>query len=500
MVAQSGRIRYLVCVWLLVAIGYVHSQEDIYWTTEATASYELLSDLRIDEALNIIRLQAITHPENLIWPYLQDYGLFLQIFIREDVKQVSAFLESSAERIDRVSVVPESNPMSLMCQAQMYIHQAALRMQQNQLAASASDINRAFKLLKKNQKLYPDDYANLRLYASLKIAFGAIPDQYRWLISMVTSLSGTIDEGIRELNLIVKESDPETNIYYKEAVLMTALAQARLNNRPLQAVELMNEHFGKNPANKVIQYVMANVQIAANKNDDAIRTLVQTAGVASAERLPFLDFMLGKCKLYKGDDDADIYFKNFLLFHKGIHFIKEAHQKLAWYSLVKGDRESYFEHMRLILIKGANDTDADQQAMREAEMKEVPHPELLKSRLYLDGGYYEKVGSILTETLYKTLTHRAHRLEYLYRKGRLLHAQKSYAEALHYYNLTIRAGEAEPYYYACSAALHSGLIHEGLGSEGAAERYYLICLQINPKSYATSLHQQARTGLSRMGR
>ena len=156
--------------------------------------------------------------------------------------------------------------------------------------------------------------------------------------------------------------------------------------------------------------------------------------------------------------------------------------------------------MQLILIKGKNETDSDKQALQEAERQEVPHPELLRARLLFDGGYYEKASGILNETLYKTLTHRAHRLEYLYRKGRLLHELKSHAEAIHYYTLTIRAGEHEPYYYACSAALHCGMIHESLGSEGAAERYYLICLQINPESYATSLHQKARTGLSRMGR
>ena len=317
---------------------------------------------------------------------------------------------------------------------------------------------------------------------------------------MVTSLTGTIDEGIAELNSILEKCTPEQNIYFTDTVMITALVEGKLNNKSDRGLKLMNEHLWKAPANKLIQYVMANLQITAGNNDAAIRTLVQEVGASTAERIPFLDFMLGKCKLNRADADADIYFKNFLLFHKGSHYIKEAYQKLAWYSLLKGDRESYFDHMQLVLIKGSEATDQDKQAMREAQTHEVPHPVLLKSRLLFDGGYYERVDAILNETLYKTLTHRAHRLEYLYRKGRLLHVQKSYAEALHYYHLTIGTGEHEPYYYACSAALHAGMIHEGLGSEGAAERYYLLCLDIHPESYATSLHQKARMGLSRMGR
>ena len=494
-------ISSLVRAWIFILCPFlINAQEDIFWTPEATSAYELISELRIEEGMNIVRLQEITYPGNLIWPYLHDYGLFLQIFINEDIQRVPDFLNSSALRIDRISVVPETNPLSLMCQAQLQLHQCALRLQHNQYAAAATDMNQAFRLLRKNQKLHPDDYANLRLYASLKIAFGAIPDQYRWLVSMVTSLEGTIDEGINELNKILAHSDTSNNIFHTETVMMTALAEGRLNNKPAVGVALMNKHFGKTPANKLVQYVMANLQNAAGDNDAAIRTLALVAGASSAERLPFLDYMMGKCKLSKGNDDADIYFKNFLLFHKGENFIKGAHQKLAWYNLLKEDRDSYFDHMQLILIKGANSTDEDHQAMIEAETNVTPHPVLLRARLYFDGGYYEKASSMLNDAFYSTLTHRAHRLEYLYRKGRLLHAMKSYAEALHYYSLTIRSGEHEPYYFACSAALHCGIIHESLGSEGAAERYYLICLQINPDSYATSLHQKARTGLSRMGR
>ena len=172
---------------------------------------------------------------------------------------------------------------------------------------------------------------------------------------------------------------------------MTALAEGRLNNKPDKGVEILYKYFSKVPSNKVIQYVMANLQIADGNNDAAIRTLAQDVGAATArERIPYLDYMLGKCKLNKGDEDADVYIKNFLLFHKGNHYIKASHQKLAWYSLLKGDRDSYFDHMQLALIKGVDTSDEDKQAKKEAETHEVPHPSLLRSRLLFDGGYYKR--------------------------------------------------------------------------------------------------------------
>ena len=144
--------------------------------------------------------------------------------------------------------------------------------------------------------------------------------------------------------------------------MLTAMAEARLNNNPEKAVQLINHQFGKIPANRLIQYVMANVNIAAGNNDVAIRVLSQTVGVPSSVKIPFMDFMMGRCKLAKGDDDADIYFKNFIIYNKGNHFIKEAHQKLAWYALLKGDEAGYDLNMQQVLIKGSSTTEQDEQA------------------------------------------------------------------------------------------------------------------------------------------
>lgn len=472
---------------------------DMQWTPQAKNAYALVTDLRVDEALTIIKLQSITYPENLIWPYLEDYAEFIRIFVQEDLRKIPGFLTASVIRQEKIIDVPESNPLSLMAQAQMSLHQSALHLQQGKFLACATDINKAFKLLRKNQKLHPGDVANLRLYALLKVAFGAVPDEYRWLVSFVSSLSGTIDEGLGELYHILKSTSPATNLYFEETVLYTALAEGKLNSRPDKALQLIYTHLGKTPENKMVQYLMANLLIESGNNDGAITLLVKETGVQGAVSIPFLDFMLGECKLFRGDTDADLYFKKFLKAHKGKHFIKESHQKLAWYALLNGDRPGYFNHMQQILIKGSSTTDEDKQALLEAETHATPHPVLLRSRLYYDGGYYQKALGQLSDALYATLHQHAHRLEYLYRKGRILQAQKSYAEALHYLMLTISTGQYEKYYFACSAALQCGVIHESLGSDPTARKYYLMCLDITPETYKNSLHQKARIGLNRTG-
>ena len=104
-----------------------------------------------------------------------------------------------------------------------------------------------------------------------------------------------------------------------------------------------------------------------------------------------------------------------------------------------------------------------------------------------------------SQSLYDTMNQHAHRLEYLYRKGRILQAQETYAEALHYLMLTITTGQYEKFYFACSAALQCGVIHESMGAVETARKYYLMCLDITPETYSSSLHQKARIGLNRTG-
>jgi len=494
------QIRHLICTGILLLGNFLSSAQDMYWTPEARSAYFLLAELRIDEGLSIVRLHALKEPGNYIWPYLEDYGEFLGIFVQEDLRKVSGFLTASAARQSKIAIVPESNPLSLMAQGQLYLHQCALHLQQGQFMAAATDINKSFKLLKKNHKLHPGDVANLRLYASLKVAYGAIPDKYRWLVAILSSLSGTIEEGLSELYSIIQTTTPLDNVFHVETIHFAALAEGRMNNQPRKAIQLLQKHFGKMPPNPVTQFIMAGLMIDAGDNDGAIKLMSQKTVNKSALRIPFMEFMLGECKLNRGDADAASHFKNFLILHKGKHYIKEAHQKLAWYALLRDDRTGYYNHMQQILIKGSATTDEDQQAMREAEYHATPHPVLLRARLYYDGGYYDKALELLTEEFYGTLHQHAHRLEFLYRKGRILQARKQYAQALYYLRMTITSGQLDRYYFACSAALQCGLIHENLGNKDVALTFFNQCLSMSPEIYSTSLHQKARMGINRLHR
>ena len=149
-------MKTFICAWIFFWTASTLSATEMYWTEEAKNAYSLISALRIDEGLTIIRLQSITYPDNHIWPYLEDYGEFVKIFVQEDLRKIPAYMTASVARLEKISLVPESNPLSLMAQAQLLLHQCALHLQQGQLLGAATDINKSFKLLRRIKTSYLD--------------------------------------------------------------------------------------------------------------------------------------------------------------------------------------------------------------------------------------------------------------------------------------------------------------------------------------------------------
>ncbi|MEO0728717.1 MAG: hypothetical protein AAFZ63_29545, partial [Bacteroidota bacterium] len=174
--------------------------------------------------------------------------------------------------------------------------------------------------------------------------------------------------------------------------------------------------------------------------------------------------------------------------------------KLAWAELLDGRPQAYQDYMELLLQRGTDAAGGDRNAQREAEEKDIPRVLLLQARLLYDGGYYDRALAKLRTSSEDNFSRFEHRLEYIYRKGRVLHGQEAYDDALAQYDRTIELGRDHEAFFACNAALQAGLIQEKRGNTASAIQYFQTCLRLRPDDYRTGLHQQAKAGLSRLGR
>ncbi len=480
--------------WSVLANGYFD------FHPQAQTVYHKITELRLSEARTSLAQMKLDEPDNLIIYHLENYIDFFTIYVSED-KQVYRRLEENRDR--RLSIVQEegqeSSPYYLYVQAEIRLHWALLRLRFEEYLPAFTDINRAHKLLLRNQERFPDFLPNKKDLGILHAAVGTVPDNFRWALQLLSSLEGTIEQGKQEIEEVLEQARHENFPYIQETRVLYTFLLLHLDGRPEAAWSAL-EAAGLEPTQSPLHaFVLANVAMRTGHNDQAISWLENRPRGGGFMAFPYLDYMQGVAQLRRLNPDGAIYLQSFLVRTRGQHFIKEAYQKLAWAALLEGDTDGYSRHMNLVRERGRSSAGGDKNALREARAETPPHIELLRARLLFDGGYFDQAAAQLLrfdESHFPTFLNQ---LEYLYRMGRIRHGQQSYAAALRFYDQAIEKGRENPAFYACNAALQAGLIEERRGRSASAKTYFDTCLSLNPDEYKTGLHQQAKAGLRRLG-
>lgn len=494
-------MRFSFLLIFLSSLLPVSSQAAGYFdfNTNAQRIYDKIFELRLNEAQSLIARLKLNEPDNLIAYHLENYVDFFTIYVSEDEQ---AYQRMKANRDRRLEKIAEGNPNSpyyLYTQAEIRLHWALLKLRFEEYLSAFTDINRAHKLLLENQAQFPDFLGNQKDLGILHAAVGTVPDNYRWALEMLSSLEGTVEQGKKEVEGVLRAASRTNFPFRQETQVLYTFLLLHLDGRPEAAWAALENADLRATDTPLHAFVLANVAMRTGRNDEAIRWMEQAPRGEAFFPFPYLDYMLGVAKLRRLNTDSRRHLRDFLRTTRGRHYIKEAYQKLAWAELLNGRPEGYQNYMTLLQQRGTNAAGGDKNAEREAEAGIVPPLVLLKARLLYDGGYYQRALDILATQQESSLPSFLGRLEYTYRKGRILHGLKKYDEALAQYDRTIEQGQNSEAFFACNAALQAGLIEEKRGRKTSARTYFNRCLSLKPEEYRTGLHQQAKAGLSRLG-
>jgi tetratricopeptide (TPR) repeat protein len=491
------RITFVLLASLLLGLPIASGQGHFTETLHIQQAYQMVHAGRLAEAETLLDAQRAEDPDNLLIYYIADLSDFLRCFVTEKTRNISAYEEQWRPRMDALKKGDQADPYFLFAQAELHLHAALLDFKLGNNFDAATSINRGFRLLKRNERKFPDFAPNLKNLGLLRAGVGTIPDEYRWAVKLISSLEGTVPEGLSDLRRGLRKGRQTKILQIPEMQFFYALSLLHFSNQPAAAWEYLQTLAMDPHSSPVTCFIYVNVAMKTGHNDSAVEILTHRTFHPRAMQLPYLDFMLGSALLYRTDPHADKPLLRFLETFQGENYMKEAYQKLAWHSLVHGDEDSYHTYMKECLAHGTMRIDEDRYAQEEALAGVAPHAGLLKARLLYDGGYLVRAEGVL-DTLDRTSLGIRDDLEYGYRMGRILHAAGREAEALDHYRQTIDQGRETPYYFACNAALQSGLLYEKQGSVVAAEEYFRICLSLKPDAYKASLHQKAKAGLSRI--
>lgn len=486
------RLPFFILTTLLFFASNVFAQQFNY-NNQCQKAYQAIFKLKIKEGNQLLFNEKQTNKENLLPYFLENYADFLVLYISDDVNLYNKLVPKKEERINILREGNRNSPFYLYSQASIYLQWAFIKIKFGDYFSAVWDVKKAYSLLKENKEKFSQFAPNDKDLALLNTIFGAIPDKYRFGAKLL-GLKGNIDEGLNDLGDLLK--DPKMP-FREEASIMYTMLLLHLGQDKGDAWEMIDQLNLKLEDNLLNYFITASVAHYTGKNDQVISILSKRPSNSNYYPFPYLDYMIGNAKLNKLDRDADDYFKKFLESYKGKNYLRETNRKLAWYGLIFQKPDIYKYYISKVLLTGNNSLDEDKAATREAESKQIPNPILLKARLLSDGAYFTKALNVLDSCEIKDLNF-DDKLEYYYRKARILDDMGQSVKSIPFYEWVIKYGVKSNSYFAPNSCIKLGNYYEHIHDKKTAAAYYQRALTFMNHEYKNSIDAQAKAGLNRI--
>lgn len=472
--------RFLLLLFSLLCIQL--NAQIVDFNENCQNAYQNIVAYKLEEGQKFINKESLENPENAILPYLQNYVDFLTIFISEDPYVYQKSVEEKDDRLEFIANIENrESPYYTYCRGEIQLQWAFIHLKFGEYFKAAVSLYKANQLLMDTKENHPDFIPVNKSLGLIHAIVGTIPDNYHWMIKMV-GFSGTIEEGTQELLQVVNNTE-SNNIFQEEASILYVFALLYLHNDSQQAWVEVSKLHELYPENLILRYAAGQVAIHNGEPRKAIELLEGHVKEQYAP-FPFLDFIIGTCKLNTLDPYCKRNLTMFVEAHKGKQYLKEAYMKLAWNAALHDDEDEFEYYRQKCLKEGSIDSESDEYAQIFCSEEGMPDIKLLRARLLFDGGDYKNASKELAQVENKLQE------EYLYRNARIHQKIDSTQEAIVLYKELIDNKENEGYFKA-NSLLQLGLIYEKTNPE-LAEFYLERCLKMKDFPYVKSIHTKAK--------
>lgn len=472
--------------------------EKVYeYNNTCQQAYLEISKLRINNGLALVEKAKRQNPDNLIPVLLESYADFYILFFNEDPADYASRYPKFIERINLLQKGPQSSPFYNFCLSTVRVHRATSAIKFGHTWDAAWDFRKAYQLIKQNRKDFPTFVPNDFMYGALEAVIGTIPKGYKWIASLF-GMKGSLTDGMRTVRNFVYSNDPWAKLMSSEASFLYPYLLFYIENKKEEAVQFIQQRKLDIVNNHLHAYMATNLALN-NKQSEYARSIILNRNRSDEYlKIPVWDFEMGFAKLFHLETQEAIHhLESFLSQFKGKFYVKDVYQKLSWCYYLQGNMTAAENARKNVLAKGATDSDADKQALREAKSGTWPNMLLLKARLLSDGGYHHEALALLQGKTDHDFQKEEEKLEFVYRVGRIYDDLGRDTEAINAYQTAIRIGESRKEYYAARAALQAGQICESKGQKALAITYYQKCISMDDHEYKNSLDQRAKSGIAR---
>jgi hypothetical protein len=483
----------LVIMMTSQAIGQYQYQ----WTPRTQKIYESITSLRIPEARTLMNQDKKANASNLIYPLLESYADFYQLFLNENKTEYSRMYPAFEQRIKQLEEGPKQSPYRLYTIGLAHLHKSLIAIRFNRNLEAALDFRKAFLLFKENKKAYPNFSPNDVYLGLMTTVIGTIPKGYQWMANIL-GMSGKIADGNALVLKYINSKDAFSNQCRNEALFVYPYLVMNFEGNKKKTFDFIEKTDYDFTNNHLHAYMATNLYLNNQQSQKALQIASNINPANTYLDLPFWHLEMGyaylnELKLDAAKNALQIFINNF----KGQFYVKDAFEKLSWIAYIQGDQAKANTYRSNVLSKGNDITDADKQAFQNAKKGTWPHPILLRARLLSDGGYQQQALGILAGKTSKDFDKEADKTEFAYRLGRIYDLSGQPEQAIPFYTSAIEKGANQPEYFAARAALQLGLIYEQKNNPAMAITYFNTCLEMKNHAFKNSLDQKAKTGIQR---
>ena len=467
------------------------------WTPRTQKIYESITSLRIPEARTLMNQEKKANASNLIYPLLESYADFYQLFLNENKAEYNQMYPAFEQRIKLLEEGPKQSPYHLYTIALAHLHKSLIAIRFNKNLEAALDFRKAFLLFKENKKAYPNFSPNDVYLGLMTTVIGTIPKGYQWMASLL-GMSGKITEGNALVLKYIHSKDAYANHCRNEALFVYPYLVMNFEGNKKKTFDFLENTDYDFTNNHLHAYMATNLYLNNQQSQKALQIASNINPANTYLDLPFWQFEMGYAYLNELKlDAAKNALQQFINRFKGQFYVKDAFEKLSWIAYIQGDQAKANAYRSNVLSKGNDITDADKQALQNAKKGTWPHPILLRARLLSDGGYQQQALSVLAGKTSKDFDKDADKTEFAYRLGRIYDLAGQPDQAIPFYSSAIEKGANQPAYFAARAALQIGFIYEQKNNPSLAITFFNTCLEMKNHAFKNSLDQKAKTGIQR---
>ncbi len=491
-------IKKTLLITLLFLGPSLNSKANFDFNSNCIKAYQAIFDLRLSDAKTLIQNERKQNPNNGITILLDNYIDYFTLLASENKADYDRLKNLKASRISALEKQDKNSPYYLFAQAEINLQWGMLKSRFQDYFSSGMDIKKADNLLTENAAKYPSFLPNKKSAGLIDVIFGSIPSNLKGLFSTL-GIKGNAATGIRTLESLATTLPRSSYKFYTdEVVFFLCYIETDLVHNKANYNKIMGFTASMDNSSLLKSYLQGYVSARSARNDNAIEYLQKRPKGSEYLNFPVLNYHLGNAKLNRGDSDANVYLINFLKEYKGINNVKDAYLKLAYYFYLRGDNAKYHTFIKMVKTQGSLYDEKDKQALKEAN-DVAPDMDLLKARLYFDGGYYPKALAELSGKDAGDFKLKRDQIEFYYRLGRIYDESGRDSDAVTHYQKAINTGKLTSYYYAANAALSIGHIYEKKNDKARASSFYKQAIAMKDHEYENSIETKAKDGLKRMG-